>query len=324
MDWNDKSNTKRVKIWNTQFCKDAEELRFETMTGRFFKGEHLYPWDIDPEETSILRSVKSKGRAKYLFPTDFDAEQVDEALVATAKLYVMGIKNYFGVRCMIKETGNTGLHVYGFVEFPMYWKDEKCRDYMKGMAATSWSLMALDELGVGFGKNLEKPYIDTCMYDAGRMVRAFSKHPKSGRYPELIYNADNIYDIHYQRPATRPLITVDERGGSSGVSASTAYLNNIKVGAPKSTFKWMPKKLKRLVGFKGDPPHEHKWGLILWLRKNTDYTPEQIAKWIWDNCEWDDLTNWSTTLYHTKWTCKWSDKMYERDGRRPNPKWIYA
>jgi hypothetical protein len=327
------------KELNKWFCARAEELRFESMDGTFFKGEHMKADDVDPSKTGVLRSIKSVGGNYYVFVLDIDSDgPPDDNIMQGAHLLRMGMKNYFNVDCFIKETGNKGMHVVGFVHLHIYWGEKHCLEHMRDMAHTVWSLMGLSRLGIDIGRNCRPPYVDMHMFERGRMVRAFSRHPKSGKYPTVITEWPNETHLLclwppepvYQRPARMPMIRYVPRTATiiADTQVSTAQLAAVaraNVAQPtEEFFSHMPENLQKLVSFDGDPPHENKVALILWLRANTDLTADQMAAWIWHQCRWEDLTDFKTTLYQVRYTCQWSDRIMETEGARPYYRWVYG
>jgi hypothetical protein len=315
------------QVANRLFCDDAEERRYEDMDGNFYKDYYLKPSEADPNLIGVMRSIKSQGRNRYAFVMDFDADGVTEELEKAARLATTGLRNYFDIDTFGKETGNTGIHVVGFVKFAWRMDDIECRQYMANMAFTVWKLMNLNKLGVNIGKGCERPYIDMCMYDRRRLVRAFSKHPKSGRLPQILWG-EHVLDPfdrakEYQKPKEGvPMMKYREK--KKGVARKKWMDEPPPRQVPGNEINNMPVGLKKLVAFTGDPDHESKWGLVLWLRAHTDWSTERIAKWIWANCKWEDLDNWGKTKYHVAYTCTWSDNIFEIEGRRPVPRWCYG
>lgn len=315
------------RLANSKFCDDAEERRYEDMDGNFYKDYYLRPFEADPNLIGVMRSIKSKGKNRYVFVMDFDADVFTPELEKAARLASTGLQNYFDVDTFGKKTGNTGIHVVGFIKLSWKMDDIQCRHYMADMAFTVWNLMNLKKHGVNIGKGCERPYIDMCMYDRRRLVRGFSKHPKSGVYPEILWGEPVIDPaflpgIEYQKPKEGvPMMRYKEK--AKGVARKKWMDEPAPRQVPGNELKYMPYILKRLVGFKGDPDHESKWGLVLWLRAHTNWSKEKIAKWIWGNCKWEDLNHWGKTKYHVVYTCAWSDNIYEVGGKRPVPGWCY-
>lgn len=322
------------RIANSKFCDDAEERRYEDMDGNFYKDYYLRPFEADPDLIGVMRSIKSEGRNRYVFVMDFDGPdgepgelRVSKELEKAARLASTGLQNYFDVDTFGKKTGNTGIHVVGFIKLSWKMDEVQCRQYMADMAFTVHNLMNLKKHGVNIGKGCERPYIDMCMYDRRRLVRGFSKHPKSGYYPDIVWGK-HILDpiaghINYQKPKQGvPMMHYKEK--SKGVARKKWMDEPPPRQVPGNELNHMPEVLKKLVAFKGDPDHESKWGLVLWLRAHTNWSKEKIAKWIWGNCKWEDLNSWAKTKYHVVYTCTWSDNIHEIEVKRPVPGWCYG
>ena len=316
------------QLANSKFCDDAIERRYEDMDGNFYKDYYLRPFEADPNIIGVMRSMKSKGKNKYVFVMDFDADGVTPELEKAARLASTGLQNYFDVDTFGKETGNTGIHVVGFIKLPWKMDDIQCRKYMADMAFTVHTLMNLKKLGINIGKGCERPYVDMCMYDRRRLVRGFSKHPKSGRFPEILWGEHVLETwenttIKYQSPKQGvPMMQYREK--KTGVARKKWMDEPPPRQVPGNELKHMPEVLKKLVAYEGDPDHESKWGLVLWMRAHTNWSREKIAKWIWANCKWEDLDNWGKTKYHVIYTCAWSDNIYQIELRRPVPRWCYS
>lgn len=316
-----------VKRMNQAFCFDAEELRFETMEGKFFKGRYARAEDV-PDNVGVLRSIKGRDNV-YMFVMDFDGRGKNTRIIEAARLARLGLRNYFGIYSQIKDTTSKGLHVYARLKFPEDYEEEKILEWMRDAAYTVWSLMHLGDhpYKIGIGKNKDPPYIDMRMFEKGRLVRGFSRHPKTLEYPRHIDweqrhgMLENYLELMEEKPLEKPLLKASV---FDSIVQPRKWKRNtvVPVDAPDLLLR-MPKRLQEIVLDDSDVGHDYKWGVVAWIYSETGWDPEQIAKWVWDNCKWEDLNDMEKTLYHTKWTCCWMEKSREQSGRYPMPRWIY-
>ena len=95
---------------NNKFCEGANELRYAWKIDneiRFSKDKAPHP-----KKGSWLRSIKCKDENAYLCVFDIDSETgLDKILLKGVKGLYDTIKNYFGIKPVLKASGSKGAQI---------------------------------------------------------------------------------------------------------------------------------------------------------------------------------------------------------------------
>ena len=332
-----------LKELNDGFLQGAEEYRYINGAGIFFNKKRS---TSTPHNTTYLRSIKFKDDNKYLFVIDVDYETFDEIMLNVGKALYHTIYNLFGIKSIIKVSGGSGIQIVLGMNFPKHYEQSDCLFTMKNLAYTLWLLSSIQSLyGVKFGRYNKKDherFIDPRLYERRRMIRSFSIHHKTKMFSVPIMPDDTYADAYLKSSLSAPLwstplewLHCDEvgflyRAQDGGSKAATM----VELGAlPQTThegpissdavFEGLPPSLKAVATFDGHIGHEYKWNLVVWMHTKQNMVAEDIERWIWKYCKWNDLDSRDRTAYHIRYTCQWADNIMAKNGREPLKKWVY-
>ena len=324
---------RELQAINRKFCLGAKLLRWQTHDNRFTNvnpGEGRNRWDIS---VPWLRSLQFKRHNHYIFFIDIDGFRLDERILNASKDVQAELNNLMNTNyAIMKASGKSGAHIYLRLAFGLNWTEHHCMEKMLDIAYTVYENAGLAKKGFLIGPlkkdGLEHDcpgFIDTRVYAPERMIRGFSRHPVSKLFSVPYTDKDDLISVQARMRLLDPITNyvdfppvVFGRPDLLHYEATTAYTNSdvpVDVQFLRSmvdkdfrgdpVYQRLPDTLKAIVRMKNDIKHDMKWPLLCHLAFYELMNPEEICKWVWKYCKWQDLTDWNKTFDHCVYSYNW-------------------
>ena len=323
-----------LKRLNKMFCIDARDVRWQMSNGYFTKKNpnKRYPWSV--RSVGWVRTISSKRNNLYLFFIDVDGAELDADILSASYRISDALENITSQRPVIKASGKAGAHIYQKMQFPRNYTEAHIFKKMKDLAYTCYLKSGVEDDGFLIGPykkdEIDGPgFIDTRVYRIDGMVRGFSYHPGSGYFSVPISYGESL-DLVYKRmrleedipkvsfkpvhfsPAW-PLVEFEESDIFEGnVDEEGIDFEALKGMVPKykgdQIWKALPPQLKAITRMGNDVNHDMKWPLIQHLYYYENMNSKEVFEWIWENVNWEDMTDKRKTWRQIKATIKWTEK----------------
>jgi len=301
---------------NKSFCRDAKALRWQWAAGYFSntRPDETDPWALS-DKWGQLRSVECKDPHRFMFCMDIDSDDLGPVVLKSIKTLRRVIMTMYGINAVMKASGKAGAHIYFRIEFPRNYTPKHCLKIMRDMAYTIYRRSGLRKRGILFGpyrkKNVtyENPgFIDSRMYERGRMLRAFTIHPESGKYSVPIYERDRLGDVLERmetlkgiRYVTVPTLHFNRNWKLRRYQETEIFERDPLLFDPKELekistkkrgdrfWKLLPDTLKGICAMEGDVHHKLKVVLVHHLAFYYLMEPKEITEWLTANVKWTDF-----------------------------------
>ena len=301
---------------NRDFCKDAKAFRWQSVNG-FFTNERPTKgdkWRLS-DKWGWLRSVECKDPHTFMFCMDIDSDYLGPVILRSIKTLKRTIERMYGITPVMKASGKAGAHVYFRITFPRNYTPKYCLKMMTDISYTIYRRSGLKRSGILFGPYRKKSvsrehpgFIDSRMYDMGRMLRAFSIHPEAGRYSVPIYDEDSMGDVERRmrtlegiRFVTVPTIHYKRNWKLREYQEEEIFERSPLLFDPKELekvvtkkrgdryWKLLPETLKGICAMEGDVHHDLKVVVVHHLAFYYLMEADEIKEWLTANVKWSDF-----------------------------------
>ena len=333
---------KDLKRLNMSFCFGASEFRWEVSPGVWTK-KNFRGWNV--EDIGWARSIKYNEKNKYMFVMDIDGNGIDSSLLIQTYILFRKLEEMTGVTPFIKASGQSGTHIVLPIKFPGTWGEDRVFQTMKDIAYTVYT--ESDVRGLNIGRAEKRPFIDTHMFERGRLVRGLSVHMGSGKYSVPILPGENLNTVNRRMLLLEDIPKVDigtfffkdielmeyedkkeyEKKSMEPSMLTPLYMSSMKW--TKKGDRWyrlLPPQLKVICNMDVDIQHMFTLFHVSYLVYYYGMTPPEIHKWLNSNVRWKDYNPDSReTIYNINYIYRWvkthtsDNEFYGFDDRVPIP-----
>lgn len=300
---------------NDKFCQGAAEIWYIWN----IKGKKVFtqkvPYIIDPLRQGIMRTIRFKAPGEYLMVMDIDGLCLTQDMLDVAARVWDGSPE--DERPLVKDSGNKGLQLIWKVIFPHPVEESKAVKLLELLAWEKYNAFDFESSGISFGPpGTDKPHVDTSMFERNRKIRGFCTR-FNGKFSVPLNAHDDLWTAELRRSLVdvipdfeigtivfqENMLTLDrpeyywnaEREAIAGVPVDFA---RVSVGY-RDLFNRLPKYMKALSMYEGDPHHNRKRWLV-WYLFRMGLSPDEVIDFIWNTCKWSDLNSLETTARHVK------------------------
>lgn len=323
---------------NEKFCKGAAELMYIwNIEGRMVF-THKVPQLFDPLRIGVLRTIRYAAPGEYMMVLDIDGLCLTQDMLDAAAIAYD--KSADDEKPLVKDSGSKGLQLIWKVVFPQPVTEDKAVRLLELLAWEKYNAFDFEDLGINFGPpGTDKPHVDTSMFERNRKIRGFCTR-FNGKFSVPLNAHDDLWTAELRRSLVDEIPdfeigTIVFDHNMLTLDRPEYYWNTEKeliTGIPidpalipvnhKNTFSKLPKYLKALALYEGDPHHKRKRWLV-WYLFRMGLLPDAVIDFVWNTCKWEDLTSLEVTSRHVRSLYDTYAHIIEESGSFTFPTFIF-
>ncbi len=291
-----------LEVYNTEFNRDALEIRYELSSGKWMKTKPLFP------PYSTARTINYISPREVMFVLDVDIYYLN--LRKQIWKYLSKRVNELNTDPLVVFSGKKGFHIIEKFIFPQ--PHELMYKFMDKYAYYLWRHWDLGTINLKYTNKGSQitgvGALDKNMFHNKCLIRGFGPRFESGilsKYYSVPIDKNDSWETILKKSSLQetcnyygiPEIYVDK-----GDFEEFCKFNNSHLKETKSVLINVQSVLSD-----PDPSHRERWEMV-WYLFNEGMKEQEIVDYIMANAKWADL-NYNIVKYQTTWTCRWVIKL---------------